>query len=58
MSAAHEDLESHILEKYDILQKLGKGAYGVVYRAINKMTKEQVAIKKVRIVENANMLGF
>lgn len=43
-----EDLESHILDTYDIIQRLGKGAYGVVWRAINKETKEEVAIKKVR----------
>lgn len=47
MSASVEDLESHILEKYNIIQRLGKGAYGVVWRAINKETKEEVAIKKV-----------
>jgi mitogen-activated protein kinase 15 len=42
-----EDLESHILDKYSIVQRLGKGAYGVVWRGVNKETKEEVAIKKV-----------
>jgi hypothetical protein len=30
-----------------ILQKLGKGAYGVVWKAIDKQTKAIVALKKV-----------
>lgn len=44
-----EDLESHILESYDIIQLLGKGAYGVVYKASDRITKQHVAIKKVNI---------
>ena len=42
-----EDLEKHILEKYDIVQLLGKGAYGVVFRGVDRATKQEVAIKKV-----------
>jgi len=41
-----EELEAHVLRKYEILQKLGKGAYGIVWKAIDKRTKEIVAIKK------------
>jgi len=29
------------------LQKLGKGAYGVVWKAVDKQTKQVVALKKV-----------
>lgn len=29
------------------MQKLGKGAYGVVWKAIDKQTKQVVALKKV-----------
>ena len=29
------------------MQKLGKGAYGVVWKAIDKQTKAVVAVKKV-----------
>lgn len=29
----NEDIESHIIEKYEILEKRGKGAYGIVWRA-------------------------
>ena len=35
------------MRKYDIQQKLGKGAYAVVFKAIDKKTKETVAIKKI-----------
>ncbi len=42
-----EELEPHILRKFEILQKLGKGAYGVVWKAIDKQTKSVVALEKV-----------
>ena len=42
-----EELESHILEKFEIIQKLGKGAYGVVWKVIDLQTKKVVALKKV-----------
>ena len=45
--SAVEDLEKHILEKFDIVQLLGKGAYGVVFRAVDRVSKQEVAIKKV-----------
>lgn len=43
----NEEVESHIYKKFEILQKLGKGAYGVVWKAIEKKTKKIVALKKV-----------
>ena len=42
-----EEIDSIILLKYEILQKLGKGAYGVVWKAVDKKTREIVAIKKI-----------
>lgn len=42
-----EEIEAHITKKYDILQKLGKGAYGIVWKAIDKKTHKVVALKKV-----------
>jgi len=42
-----EDIDKHVLRKYEVLQKLGKGAYGVVWKAIDKKTKETVALKKI-----------
>ena len=41
-----EEIEAHVLKKYEILQKLGKGAYGIVWKAIDKRSKEIVALKK------------
>ena len=42
-----EEIEPHILQKYDILQRLGKGAYGIVWKAIDKKSNKTVAVKKV-----------
>ena len=42
-----EEIESHILKRYELLNKQGKGAYGVVYKAIDKKTHEIVALKNV-----------
>ena len=44
---ASEEVESHIYKKFEILQKLGKGAYGIVWKAMDKKTKKIVALKKV-----------
>lgn len=42
-----EEVEPHVLERFEIIQKLGKGAYGVVWKAKNKKTGQMVALKKV-----------
>ena len=42
-----EDIESHILKRYELLNKQGKGAYGIVFKARDKKTHEIVALKKV-----------
>lgn len=35
-----EEIESHIARKFEIIQKLGKGAYGIVWKAIDKKLKQ------------------
>ncbi|KAM9385332.1 mitogen-activated protein kinase 15 [Pholidichthys leucotaenia] len=37
----------HISLKYDIKRRLGKGAYGIVWKAVDKQTGEVVAVKKI-----------
>lgn len=41
------DIEPHITKKYEIKKRLGKGAYGIVWKAIDKRTGEVVAVKKI-----------
>ena len=41
-----EEIESHILKRYELLNKQGKGAYGVVFKAMDKRSHEIVALKK------------
>lgn len=41
-----EEIEKHVLRKYEIAQKLGKGAYGIVWKAVDKVSRTQVALKK------------
>ena len=42
-----EEVDKHLLRKYEVAQKLGKGAYGVVWKAFDKKTKDTVALKKI-----------
>ena len=43
----HEKIDKHVLHRYEILQKIGQGAYGIVWRAIDKTTQTVVALKKI-----------
>jgi len=42
-----DEIDRHVLRKYEVVQKLGKGAYGIVWRAIDKRSRETVALKKI-----------
>ena len=41
------DIDSHIGKKYEIRRRLGKGAYGVVWKATDRRTGAVVAVKKI-----------
>ena len=42
----HEEIDKVIIRKFDMLKKVGKGAYGVVWRAVDRSTRKTVAVKK------------
>ncbi|XP_032391854.1 mitogen-activated protein kinase 15 isoform X1 [Etheostoma spectabile] len=41
------EVEDHISLKYDIKKRLGKGAYGIVWKAVDRQTGQVVAVKKI-----------
>ncbi|XP_038601917.1 mitogen-activated protein kinase 15 [Tachyglossus aculeatus] len=41
------EVEGHIAQRYRIRRRLGKGAYGIVWKAVDRRTGETVAIKKI-----------
>ncbi|XP_018376364.1 PREDICTED: extracellular signal-regulated kinase 2 isoform X2 [Trachymyrmex cornetzi] len=41
------EIDAHINKQYDIVRRLGKGAYGIVWKAIEKKRKDTVAVKKI-----------
>uniref|UniRef100_A0A3P9KA90 Mitogen-activated protein kinase 15 n=1 Tax=Oryzias latipes TaxID=8090 RepID=A0A3P9KA90_ORYLA len=41
------EMEEHIFHKYDIKKRLGKGAYGIVWKGVDRKTGETVAVKKI-----------
>jgi len=45
--SSSEEIDKHVLRRYDISQRLGKGAYGIVWKAVDKKTGETVALKKI-----------
>jgi len=42
-----EEVDKHVIRKYEVLQKLGRGAYGIVWKAIDKKTRKVIALKKI-----------
>jgi len=41
--------EIFIMENFQRIEKIGEGAYGIVFKAIDKITNEFVAMKKIRL---------
>jgi len=42
-----EEVEGHVLKKYDLLKKVGSGAYGHVWKVLDKKSKSVCALKKI-----------
>ena len=42
-----EAVDERILGKYDLIMKMGRGNYGMVWKAIDKRNRGKVAIKKI-----------
>lgn len=47
MSSNHEDIDKYILKRFEFIQKLGKGAYGIVWKCVDRQTDQTVALKKI-----------
>lgn len=45
-----EEESGEIFSRFHIVEKLGEGTYGKVYRAISKETGEEFALKRIRIL--------
>lgn len=41
------EVDRHVAQRYLIKRRLGKGAYGIVWKAMDRRTGEVVAIKKI-----------
>ena len=42
---ADEEVERHVRKRFEVCQRLGKGAYGVVWKAIERRSRSTVALK-------------
>lgn len=42
-----EDIDKHILRKYEVGKRVGKGAYGIVWKAVDRKSRRTVALKKI-----------
>jgi mitogen-activated protein kinase 15 len=47
MATPNEEVDKQVLRKYELHQKIGRGAYGIVWKAVDKQTQDLVAVKKI-----------
>lgn len=45
--AQNSKVEPHVLKRFDLLKKVGSGAYGHVWKVQDKLTKQTLALKKI-----------
>eukprot|EP01121_Diplochlamys_sp_Union-15-3_P015179 TRINITY_DN495_c0_g2_i1.p1 TRINITY_DN495_c0_g2~~TRINITY_DN495_c0_g2_i1.p1 ORF type:complete len:278 (-),score=22.71 TRINITY_DN495_c0_g2_i1:3-836(-) len=45
--STNDEIDRNILRRYEIVQRIGKGAYGIVWKCLNKKTQDIVALKKI-----------
>lgn len=43
----NDNIDMKIIKNYDMLKKVGKGAYGQVWKCLNKRTKQPCALKRI-----------
>lgn len=41
-----DEVEKHVLKRFELSHRMGKGAYGVVWKGMDKKTRKVVALKK------------
>lgn len=41
------DVEEHVVKRYEIRRRIGKGAYGIVWKSVDRRNGEIVALKKI-----------
>ena len=46
MASDNREVSADVKKRYEICNRQGKGAYGVVYKAIDRRSKQPVALKK------------
>jgi len=45
------------MQRYEKLEKIGEGTYGTVFKAKNKETQEIVALKRVRLDDDDEVVN-
>ena len=46
-AVGNSEIDAHITDKYEVKKRLGKGAYGIVWKAIDRKSEQTVALKKI-----------
>ena len=47
MEAQSSQIENHVLKKFNVLKKVGSGAYGHVWKVEDRITQKVYALKKI-----------